>query len=169
MSFQRVGSAARQALPVLANGPANLAGAIRGAYIIAGADSADPDLLLIATGSEVSVAIDAQEILAGQGVTARVISLPSWEVFEEQPQDYKDQVMPPAVKARVSIEAGASLGWHKYVGDEGKVIAIDRFGASAPGEVVMTKFGFTPEAVAKQALSLVKRPSKVERGSIGHD
>ena len=173
LALERAGPCAliltRQALPVLANGPANLAGALRGAYIISGADSADPDLLLIATGSEVSVAIDAQEILAGQGVTARVISLPSWEVFEEQPQDYKDQVMPPAVKARVSIEAGASLGWHKYVGDEGKVIAIDRFGASAPGEVVMTKFGFTPEAVAEQALSLVKRPSKVERGSIGHD
>jgi transketolase len=157
----------RQSVPTLGNGDAVQAGAFRGGHIIAGTDLVDPDLLLIATGSEVSVALRAREILEAQGVRARVVSLPSWEVFEEQPEAYKDQVLPPAVKARLSIEAGASLGWHRYVGDEGKTISLDHFGASAPGEEVMREFGFTPEAVVEEALALLK--GVTTREGVGHE
>jgi transketolase len=155
----------RQSVPTLADTEAVREGALRGGYTVAGGELAKPDLLLIATGSEVSVAIKTCEMLAEKGVRSRVLSLPSWEVFEEQPQEYKDQVLPPELKARLSIEAGAGLGWHKYVGDEGKVISLDHFGASAPGEVVMREFGFTPEKVAEEALALVARARRKENNS----
>jgi transketolase len=171
LALERKGPSAlvltRQPVPTLGDGDGVRAGALRGGYTIAGAGLVDPDLLLIATGSEVSIALKAREILAERDITARVVSLPSWEVFEEQPQDYKDQVFPRGLKARVSIEAGASLGWHKYVGDEGKTLSLDHFGASAPGDVVMRELGFTPEAVAEQALALVGRLQKKEVPSHG--
>jgi transketolase len=155
----------RQSVPTLADTETVREGALRGGYIVAGGEIANPDLLLMATGSEVSVAVKAREILAEQGISARVVSLPSLEVFEEQPQAYKDQVLPPALEARLSIEAGASLGWHKYVGNEGKVISLDHFGASAPGEVVLREFGFTPEKVTEEALALVERARRRESNS----
>jgi transketolase len=167
LAIERKGPSAlvltRQSLPTLADASLAAEGARRGAYVLAGDASVKPDVLLIATGSEVSVAMGARELLANHGLEARVISMPSWEIFEEQDQDYRDAVLPPALKARVSIEAGASMGWSRYVGDQGRIIAIDHFGASAPGPVAMKKFGFTPEAVAEQAQMLVTEPSSVSR------
>ena len=119
-------------------------------------ESGDPQVILIGTGSEVHVALAAGRKLAGEGIGVRVVSLPSFELFERQPPDYRDSVLPPQVTARVAVEAGATLGWTRYVGTAGAVVGVDRFGASAPGPVVMEKFGITPEhvaAVAKRLLS----------------
>jgi len=147
----------RQGVPVLDRTlypPAdNLA---RGAYILKDAVDKKPDIILIATGSEVHIAIEASERLDHQGVSARVVSMPSWELFDKQDEKYKHQVLPPEIKARVAIEAGISQGWHRYVGDVGRIIALDRFGASAPSKILYEKFGFTPENVVETALALVK-------------
>jgi transketolase len=138
----------RQALPVLrADRPAE--GAARGGYVLDGDE--DPQVLLIATGSEVHVALAARELLHERGVGSRVISLPSWELFEEQSQAYRDEVLPPSVEARVAVEAGASLGWERYTGLRGAIIALDRFGASAPGQTVLDNLGFTAQHVADAA------------------
>jgi transketolase len=118
----------------------------KGAYIIKDCDG-NPDALIIATGSEVSIALTAQNSLASEGIKARVISMPSWEIFEKQSDAYKEEILPSAIKNRVSIEAGSTIGWHKYVGDKGKSIGIDHFGASAPASVLYKEFGFTAEAV----------------------
>ena len=126
----------------------------KGAYIVSDASKPTPDVILIATGSEVSLAMKAQKELEAQGKATRVVSMPCRELFDEQPQAYKDGVLPPAVKARVSIEAGSSLGWHKYVGDGGAVIGIDTFGASAPANILMEQYGFTVAHVVKQALNV---------------
>ena len=167
LAIERMGPCAlvltRQAVPTLGPAESIRTGALRGAYIVADAASPTPDLLLIATGSEVSVALGAREILAGQGLEARVVSMPSWEVFDEQPQAYKDSVLPPLLRRRLSIEAGASLGWHKYVGEQGDVVGLDHFGASAPGEVLMEKFGFSAQAVAQRAAKLAQRHEAAER------
>jgi transketolase len=125
--------------------------------VLADADTSRPDVILIATGSEVSLALKARELLAPRGVRARVVSMPSWEVFEEQQQAYRDTVLPRTVMARVAVEAGATLGWRTYVGDRGVVIGLDHFGASAPAEVLFEKFGFTPEHVVQIAMDLVSR------------
>lgn len=129
------------------------AGAVaKGGYVVADAEEgADPDVLLIATGSEVALALEARERLAGEGVVARVVSLPSWERFEAQGEAYRASVLPDAVRARVAIEAAASFGWQRYVGLDGEVVGIDRFGASAPGEELFEAFGFTAERVAEAA------------------
>ena len=111
-----------------------------------------PDLILIATGSEVSLAVDAKKILDGKGVRTRVVSMPCWELFDAQPQSYRDEVLPPEVTARMSIEAGATLGWAKYVGDRGFAFGIDQFGASAPAAAIAKAYGFTPDNVADLAL-----------------
>jgi transketolase len=133
------------------------AGAVaRGGYVAAGADE-PADVLLIATGSEVALALAAREGLAGEGVRARVVSLPSWERFEAQDAAYRDSVLPPDVRARVAVEAGATFGWARYVGLEGEVVGIDRFGASAPGDTLMEAFGFTPENVAAAARRALAR------------
>ncbi|NPV05954.1 MAG: transketolase [Syntrophaceae bacterium] len=147
----------RQNLPVLDASKYPVAeGVARGAYVLVdGGDS--PDIVLIATGSEVALALRAADELAVKRVRARVVSMPSWELFGEQPRGYRDAVIPPAVKKRLAIEAGATLGWWKWVGDEGDVIGIDRFGASAPGDVLMEKFGFTVENVVARALKLLGR------------
>ena len=120
-----------------------------------------PDLLLLATGSEVSLALDAARLLAEDGLAARVVSMPCWELFELQPEDYRDEVLPPAVEARLAIEAGVPLGWHRWVGERGSVLGVDRFGASAPGATVLEKFGFTPENVVARAETLVERRQPV--------
>ncbi|HXG53540.1 MAG TPA: transketolase [candidate division Zixibacteria bacterium] len=127
----------------------------RGAYVIAEAPGGNPDLLLIGTGSEVALALQARSKLAERGVRTRVVSMPSWELFDEQPQDYRNAVFPPALRARLAVEAGLPMGWHRYVGDRGDVLGVERFGVSAPGQIVMEKFGFTVERVVERALALL--------------
>jgi len=126
----------------------------KGAYVLADVDGT-PDVILIATGSEVSLALEAREILAQEGVGARVVSMPSWELFEAQSQAYKESVLPPEVTARMAIEAGVSMGWDRYVGPQGVMYGIDHFGASAPYKVLMEQWGFTGPAIAKRALELL--------------
>ena len=132
----------------------------RGGYVLAEAETADgnattPKLIFIATGSEVSLALDAREKLQGEGTPVRVVSLPCFELFEEQSKEYRDEVLPPAVTARVGIEAGVCQGWDRYVGANGAVICLDRFGASAPGEVALSNLGFNVENVLKHARALL--------------
>lgn len=129
----------------------------KGAYVVSPATKETADVLLLATGSEVSLAVEAQNLLENEGIATSVISMPSWDRFEAQSQAYKDSVIPKSVKARLAIEMGSSLGWHKYVGDEGDVLAIDQFGASAPGERVMAEYGFTVENVVAKAKALLKK------------
>ena len=149
----------RQGLPVLDRtvypSAENLT---RGAYILRDAKETRPDLILIATGSEVHIALEAAKSIDESGVNVRVVNMPSWELFNRQDEAYRHQVLPPEIKARVAIEAGISQGWHRNVGDEGRIIALDRFGASAPSKILYEKFGFTPENVVETALALVKRP-----------
>jgi transketolase len=146
----------RQGIPVLVETKRDYADTVaRGAYVLADS-SGIPSLILIATGSEVSVALGARDLLAEKGIAVRVISMPSWELFEAQSDEYKASVLPPRVTARLAIEAGVSLGWHKYVGPEGDVMCLDHFGASAPYKVLMEEWGFTPEAVAERALKLLE-------------
>ncbi len=129
----------------------------RGAYVLAEAEGGDPEVILIATGSEVALAVEARNILAGEGVRARVVSMPSWTIFARQSREYRDEVLPPAVRARVSVEAGSTVGWHRWVGIDGDVVGISRFGASAPAEDVFREYGFTPADVAARARSLLGR------------
>ncbi|HYK22176.1 MAG TPA: transketolase C-terminal domain-containing protein, partial [Pyrinomonadaceae bacterium] len=126
----------------------------RGAYILADVEA--PRLILIATGSEVGLALEAHEKLQAEGIATRVVSMPCWELFEEQPQEYRDQVLLPSVTARLAIEAGVRQGWDRYVGRDGDVICLDRFGASAPGEVALRELGFNVENVLKHARALLK-------------
>jgi transketolase len=150
----------RQKMPVLdrtAVAPAEGVG--RGAYVLADSDAA-PDLILIATGSEVHVALDARERLAAQGVQARVVSIPSWELFEQQSPEYQAQVLPPEVTARLAIEAAVPIGWERYVGLQGDVVGINRFGASAPYQVIFEQLGFTGENVALRALALLDKAQR---------
>ncbi|WP_088105197.1 transketolase [Halalkalibacter urbisdiaboli] len=130
-------------------------GVSKGAYVVSPAKG-QADALLLATGSEVPLAVAAQEVLESEGIHASVVSMPSWDRFEAQPKAYKDEVIPPAVKARVGLEMGSSLGWAKYVGDHGDVLAIDQFGASAPGEKIMAEYGFTVENVVAKVKALLK-------------
>ena len=127
--------------------------AAKGGYVLEGDD--DPEVVLIATGSEVHLIQEARAILAEQGTRSRVVSLPSWELFDEQTQEYRDSVIPPDITARVTVEAAATLGWERYAGLDGVVIGLDRFGASAPGGTVMKELGFTAERVAVAAQRLV--------------
>ena len=155
----------RQALAVLDPGRYPVADAARGGYVLEG--DADPDVILIGTGSEVHVALAARGLLRDRGVSSRVVSLPSWELFEEQPESYRTEVLPPEIEARVSVEAAATLGWERYVGLHGAVIGLDRFGASAPGATVLKNLGFTPERVADEAervLQAASIPSGGQRG-----
>lgn len=143
----------RQNVPVL--DPEAARQALRGGYVYADPEDGEPEVVLIGTGSEVAVALAAQEILAERDVAARLVSMPSWEIFERQSEEYKATVLPPNVSRRVSVEAGVTLGWERYVGSEGASIGIERFGASAPGERVLTELGITPERVAGAALELL--------------
>jgi transketolase len=139
----------RQKVPFLGERDAAVS---RGAYVLSDALGGKPDLIEIATGSEVSLAMDAKKILEGKGVRTRVVSMPCWELFDAQPQAYRDSVLPPSVDARISVEAAATLGWSKYVGDRGYAFGIDRFGASAPMAEIAKAYGFTPENLANVAL-----------------
>jgi transketolase len=148
----------RQKVPVIDRKQyASASGLAQGAYVLADADGSAPSVILIATGSEVSVALEAHQHLTKEGIRSRVVSMPSWELFDLQPQSYRDAVLPPSVRARVSIEAASSFGWERYVGADGAIIGVDRFGASAPGPSLMHQFGFTPEHVAETAKTIVQR------------
>jgi transketolase len=148
----------RQKLPILDRTVlASASGLAQGAYVLADAAGSTPDVILIATGSEVSIALEAHVRLVGEGIRSRVVSMPCWELFERQPQSYRDFVLPPSVRARVSIEAAAPFGWERYVGLEGAIIGVTDFGASAPGPVIMREFGFTPEGVIAAAKRVLKR------------
>ena len=138
---------------------ASAAGVERGAYVLWEAEGAngEPDLILIATGSEVSLALDAARRLAGEGTAARVVSMPCWELFEAQPAEYRDEVLPPEVKARLAVEAGVALGWKQWVGDAGDSVSLDRFGASAPGGTVLEELGYTVANVVTRAVALRER------------
>jgi transketolase len=129
----------------------------RGAYVLADAPGEKPDLILIGTGSEVALVVTARQKLAEHRVQARIVSMPSWELFDLQPREYRESVLPPSVRTRLAVEAGLPQGWHFYVGDGGDVIGLDRFGASAPGNVVMEKLGFTVNHVVERALALLGR------------
>ena len=148
----------RQALPTLDRTRyAAASGVEKGAYVLADAPDGNPDLLLLATGSEVSLCVQAYEQLKTEGVKARVVSMPSWELFEQQPQEYREAILPARVTARVSVEQGSVLGWDRYVGPGGRTIGMHTFGASAPLKEVQKKFGFLPETVvaaAREVLAL---------------
>jgi transketolase len=146
----------RQKIPVLApSGVHRGDGAARGAYVLSDAEEGRPDVLLLASGSEVHVALAAKALLSAEGVAARVVSMPCWERFEEQEAGYRESVLPPSVPARVSVEAGSTFGWERYVGDRGASVGIDRFGASAPAERIFRELGITPEAVRDRAKSVL--------------
>ncbi len=148
----------RQSLPVLDQSEvARAANLARGGYVLRDPPDGDPDLILIGSGSEVHLALAAQELLSQQGVAARVVSMPSWRLFDAQPRPYRDEVLPPTVSARLAIEAGVAQGWEKYIGPTGDVVSIERFGASAPYQVLMEQFGFTPSAVAERAQRLLSK------------
>ncbi|HVF59573.1 MAG TPA: transketolase [Thermoanaerobaculia bacterium] len=148
----------RQNLPVLAETRERAAAGVgRGAYVLADPAEGDPEALLLATGSEVSVALAAHKALAAEGVWTRVVSMPCWELFEAQDEEYRDAVLPPAVRKRLAVEAGAPQGWHRWVGEEGEVHGLDRFGASAPYKDLAKDFGFTPEVVAARVKKLLGR------------
>lgn len=152
----------RQPLPTVDRGKyASAEGVARGAYILADADGGKPDVLLIATGSEVCLCLDAFQQLKAEGIKARVVSMPSWELFDDQPQEYRDRVLPPEVTARVSVEKASVFGWAKYVGLTGQSIGMRSFGASAPLKDLVKKYGFTPEhvaAAARQQIALARQP-----------
>jgi transketolase len=148
----------RQGVPTLDRAVlASAEGLTRGAYVLnPRADGASaPDVILMATGSELQLIVAAAPVLAGRGIKVRLVSMPCWELFAEQSAEYRESVLPAAVRARIAVEAGRSLGWEKWVGTDGAVVAIDRFGASAPGEVVMKNLGITPEHVVDAALALL--------------
>jgi transketolase len=148
----------RQDLPTIKDTDKNAyEGVSKGAYVISPADKETPDALLLATGSEVGLAVEAQKALAGDGIHASVVSMPSWDRFEQQSQEYKDSVLPKSVKKRLGLEVGSSLGWHKYTGDEGDVLAIDTFGASAPGEKIMEEYGFSVNNVVARVKALLQK------------
>jgi transketolase len=146
----------RQNIPTLdRNRYAPAEGLRRGAYVVAAAAGGKPDIVLIASGSELHLAAAAQDVLARRDIHASVVSMPSWELFDKQPQEYRNTVLPPHVTKRLAIEAGSPLGWHQYVGDGGDILGVDRFGASAPGEIVFREYGFTVENVCRMALTLL--------------
>jgi transketolase len=148
----------RQALPTLDRGKyAPAAGVARGAYVLADAPDGNPELILIASGSELALAVEAQGKLLADGIRSRVVSMPSWEIFDEQPQDYQDSVLPPAVTARIAVEQASTFGWERYVGKTGRVIGMKTFGASAPLKALQEKFGFQPERIVATARELVGR------------
>lgn len=148
----------RQAVPILDRKEcAPASGLLRGGYVLWQSGDGLPEVMLIGTGSEVALALAAGRRLAEQGIRVRVVSLPCWELFERQPADYRESVLPPSVRARVSVEAGVRLGWERYLGYEGIAIGVDRFGASAPAEVLYARYGLTVDAVVRAALDVRER------------
>ncbi|MGE0059422.1 MAG: transketolase [Dehalococcoidia bacterium] len=155
LALERKGPSAlvlsRQNLPVLDDVELISRGVPRGAYVVSPTPGGSDQVVLLATGSEVSTALAARELLAGRGITARVVSMPSWEIFEEQDSDYRESVVPRSIPVRVSVEAASTFGWSRFTGDHGRCVGIDRFGASAPGPTVLEHLGITAENVAAQA------------------
>jgi transketolase len=148
----------RQPLPTFDRSKyASAAGVARGAYVMADAPGGPPEIILIATGSEVSLIVEAHEVLVSRGIRSRVVSMPSWDIFEHQPQSYRQEVLPPTVKARIAVEQGSELAWERYVGADGRVIGMKTFGASAPLKELQRKFGFEPEKVVAMAMELLGR------------
>ncbi|MGB6976761.1 MAG: transketolase [Gammaproteobacteria bacterium] len=151
----------RQKVPTLDRKQfASAEGLRRGAYILEDAPKGKPAIILIASGSEVSLIVAAKQKLQAQKIPVRIVSMPSWELFAAQSQKYRDSVLPPSVTARLAVEAGVSQGWERYIGNSGDMISIEDFGASAPGPIVMQKYGFTVENVCKRALALVQEASE---------
>jgi transketolase len=152
-------SLSRQKVPTLDRTDlAPASGVEQGAYVLW--ESGEPDLILIASGSEVAVALEAgQKIAAENGTSVRVVSMPCWELFEAQPAEYREAVLPADVRARLSVESGVTLGWKRWVGDHGDSLGVDRFGASAPGNEVLERLGFTVDNVAAKATALLERVS----------
>ena len=130
----------------------------RGAYVLADASNGSPELILIASGSEVGLIAAAADQLGAEGIAVRCVSMPSWDLFDALPPADRDSVLPPSVAARLAVEAGSTQGWHRYVGDRGDVLGVERFGASAPGAVMMREYGFTVEEVCRRARALVRGP-----------
>jgi transketolase len=147
----------RQKLPILDRSDAAISGGVeQGAYVIADSKGR-PEIILIASGSEVQIAMAVRAMLAERGIAARVVSMPSWELFEKESPEYKQSVLPQGAVVRMAIEAGISMGWERYVGSPAAVVAVDAFGASAPGGTVLNHFGFTAENVLGLALDLLGR------------
>jgi transketolase len=148
----------RQPLPTFDRSKyASAAGVARGAYVMADAAGGPPEIILIASGSEVALIVEAHEALASRGVRSRVVSMPSWDIFEHQPQSYREEVLPPAVKTRLAVEQASAMGWERYVGDHGRVMGMKAFGASAPLKELQRKYGFEPDRVVAAALEMLGR------------
>jgi transketolase len=148
----------RQALPTLDRTRyASAGGLAQGAYVLADAPDGEPDVLLLATGSEVSLCVSAYEQLAAEGIKARVVSMPSWELFEHQSQEYRERVIPRAITARVAIEEASTFGWERYTGLDGTILGMHTFGLSAPMKIVAQHFGFDPEHVVAAAKAQLAR------------
>ncbi len=151
----------RQALPTFDRTRyASAAGVARGAYVMADSPGGPPEIILIASGSEVALIVEAHETLTARGVRSRVVSMPSWDIFEHQPQAYREEVLPPAIKARLAVEQASALGWERYVGDQGRVIGMKAFGQSAPLKELQRKFGFEPGHVVATALDMLGRQER---------
>jgi transketolase len=148
----------RQPLPTLDRSKyASASGVAYGAYVLADAPGGKPEVILIATGSEVSLAIQAHEALLADGVRSRMVSMPSWEIFEHQPQEYQDSVLPPQVTARIAVEQASSFGWERYVGRGGQLVCMKTFGASAPLKELQKHFGFEPDQVVAAAKKMLRK------------
>ncbi|OJU32582.1 MAG: transketolase, partial [Alphaproteobacteria bacterium 65-37] len=151
----------RQALPTFDRTRyASAAGVARGAYVMADSPGGPPEIILIASGSEVALIVEAHETLTARGVRSRVVSMPSWDIFEHQPQAYREEVLPPAIKTRLAVEQASALGWERYVGDQGRVIGMKAFGQSAPLKELQRKFGFEPGHVVATALDMLGRQER---------
>jgi transketolase len=148
----------RQPLPTLDRTKYALAsGLARGAYVLHDGPGGDPEVILMATGGEVSLALNAHENLLAEGIRSRVVSMPSWDIFDHQPEEYRDSVLPPTVQARIAVEEASTLGWERYVGKSGRIIGMKTFGASAPLKELQRHFGFEPERVVAAAKELLGR------------
>ena len=151
----------RQAMPIFNRTEmGDAAGVSRGAYVLLGAGKVYPDVILIGSGSEVQFAVEAHARLAEQGIAARVVSMPSWELFKQQPEEYRDSILPPAVKVRIAIEAGVAMGWEEWIGPQGAIIGLDRFGASAPYKIIYHHLGFATDNVVLKALGAIDKSKK---------
>ena len=148
----------RQKVPTLDRDKYAAADGLRkGAYVLHDAGDASPELILIGTGAETGLVVEAAQKLSGEGIAVRVVSMPCWSLFDAQPQAYRDSVLSPAVHARLAVEAGSPQGWHRYVGDDGDVLGVDRFGASAPGDEMLAHYGFSVDNVCARAKALLRK------------
>jgi transketolase len=148
----------RQSLPVLDRGKyAPASGLAHGAYVLEDARPGEPEVILIASGSEVSLALEGHEKLQAEGIRSRVVSMPSWEIFDHQTREYRDSVLPPNIRARIAIEQASTFGWERYTGLDGRIIGMKTFGASAPLKELQKKFGFQPEQIVSAAKELLRR------------